>query len=150
MLPLVHLFSPHLPAGEKIPMYFELVKKERFEEAWHVILDDNPLPGVCGRVCYHPCEGVCNRKEYDSPIAINNMERFVADQNMDKSYPKHFHAEKTGLKIAIIGSGPAGLSAAYQLARKGHSAIIYESLSKPEVLDKIWSNSLIIWSEFNI
>ncbi|KAA3610147.1 MAG: FAD-binding protein [Calditrichaeota bacterium] len=119
------------PAGEKIPLYFELVKKEQFEEAWHVILDDNPLPGVCGRVCYHPCEGVCNRKEYDSPIAINNMERFVADQNMDKGYPKHFHAEKTGLKVAIIGSGPAGLSAAYQLARLGHSATIYEALPEP-------------------
>ncbi len=119
------------PAGERIPNYFNLVKENRFEEAWHIILEDNPLPGVCGRVCYHPCEGVCNRKELDSPIAINNMERFVADQNMDKGFPKRFHVDKTDIKIAIVGSGPAGLSAAYQLARMGHLVTIYEALSKP-------------------
>jgi putative selenate reductase YgfK subunit len=119
------------PTGEKIPDYFDKVKAGKFEEAWHIILEDNPLPGVCGRVCYHPCEGACNRKDLDSPIAINNMERFVADQNMANGYPKHFHVEKTEMKIAIIGSGPAGLSAAYQLARKGHAVTIYESLAQP-------------------
>lgn len=119
------------PAGEKIPHYFALVKDKRYEEAWHIILQDNPLPGICGRVCYHPCEGVCNRGEFDEDIAINNMERFVADQNLKNTYPKHFYSKPSGKKVAIIGSGPAGLSAAFQLARKGHKVTIYEALSKP-------------------
>jgi putative selenate reductase YgfK subunit len=119
------------PAGEKIPLYFALVKEKRYEEAWHVILQDNPLPGVCGRVCYHPCETVCNRRFFDQTIAINNMERFVADQNLNNKFPGHFYATPSGKKIAIIGSGPAGLSAAFQLARKGHKVTIYEALPRP-------------------
>lgn len=119
------------PAGEKIPQYFALVKEKRYEEAWHVILDDNPLPGICGRVCYHPCEDICNRNEFDSAIGINNMERFVADKNLKNKYPLNFYVEKTEKKIAIIGSGPAGLSAAYQLARKGHNVTIFEALPEP-------------------
>lgn len=119
------------PAGEKIPQYFAFVKEKRYKDAWHVILEDNPLPGICGRVCYHPCEDICNRKDFDTAIGINSMERFVADKNLKNNYPKKFFVEKTGKKIAIIGSGPAGLSAAYQLARKGHHVKIYEALSKP-------------------
>ena len=118
------------PAGERIPLYFALVKEKRYEEAWHIILQDNPLPGVCGRVCYHPCENVCNRQEFDETIAINNMERFVADQNLKNGYPKHFFKKASGKTIAIIGSGPAGLSAAFQLACKGHKVTIYEALSE--------------------
>ena len=118
------------PAGEKIPLYFALVKEKRYEEAWHIILQDNPVPGICGRVCYHPCEDICNRREFDETIAINNMERFVADQNLKNSYPKHFFTEPSGKTVAIIGSGPAGLSAAFQLALKGHKVTIYEALSK--------------------
>jgi len=94
-------------------------------------LEDNPLPGICGRVCYHPCEDVCNRKDFDDAIGINSMERFVADKNLKNSYPKNFFVDKTGKKIAVIGSGPAGLSAAYQLARKGHCVTIYEALPEP-------------------
>lgn len=119
------------PAGEKIPQYFALVKEKRYQEAWHMILEDNPLPGVCGRVCYHPCEGVCNRKDFDETIAIHNLERFVADQNVGNAFPPQFFTEKTGKKVAVIGSGPAGLSAAFQLARRGHAITIYETLSEP-------------------
>ena len=119
------------PAGEQIPQYFALIKEKRYQEAWHMILEDNPLPGVCGRVCYHPCEGVCNRKDFDETIAIHNLERFVADKNVGNSYPERFYAEKNGKKTAIIGSGPAGLSAAFQLARKGHAITVYESLPEP-------------------
>jgi len=108
-----------------------MVKEKRYEEAWHIILQDNPLPGICGRVCYHPCEDICNRREFDETIAINNMERFVADQNLKSKYPKHFFAEPSGKSVAVIGSGPAGLSAAFQLALKGHKVTIYEALSKP-------------------
>ncbi len=119
------------PAGEKIPEYFELLRQKRYEEAWYKILEDNPLPGVTGRVCYHPCEGQCNRKPYDEGVAIHNIERFVADQNLrNKKLPRVSESPKSE-KVAIIGSGPAGLSCAYQLARKGYHAVIYEADHEP-------------------
>lgn len=119
------------PAGENIPQYFDLVRNGKYEEAWHKILEDNPLPGVTGRVCYHPCEGQCNRGPYDEAIAIHNIERFVADKNFrNRNLPRsgEFHKSE---KIAVIGSGPAGLSCAYQLARKGYRVVIYESEHEP-------------------
>ena len=115
------------PAGEKIPAYFDLVRQKKYEEAWHKILEDNPLPGVTGRVCYHPCEGKCNRTFYDESAAIHSIERFVADRNFhNKNFQIIADAPKSE-KIAVVGSGPAGLSCAYHLARKGYRAVIYES-----------------------
>ncbi len=119
------------PAHEKIPQYFALVKEKKYEEAWHIILQDNPMPGVLGRVCYHPCEDVCNRGQYDESIAIHNMERFVADQNRDKHFPDHFVQGERAQKIAIVGSGPAGLSAGYQLRRLGYQVTIFEAAAEP-------------------
>ncbi len=119
------------PAGEKIPVYFDLVRQRKYEEAWHKILEDNPLPGVTGRVCYHPCEGQCNRGEYDEPVAVHSIERFVADRNLrNKRLPEITESPKSE-KVAVIGSGPAGLSCAYQLARKGYRAVIYEADHEP-------------------
>ncbi len=119
------------PAGEKIPQYFDLVRNGKFEEAWHKILEDNPLPGVTGRVCYHPCEGECNRGPYDEAVAIHNIERFVADKNFrNRNIPRSEESRKSE-KIAVIGSGPAGLSCAYQLGRRGYRAVIYESEHEP-------------------
>ncbi len=119
------------PAGEKIPEYFDLVRNGKYEEAWHKILEDNPLPGVTGRVCYHPCEGECNRAPYDEAIGIHNIERYVADKNFrNRNLPRASGMPKSE-KVAIIGSGPAGLSCAYQLARKGYHAVIYESEHAP-------------------
>ncbi|HQT90846.1 MAG TPA: NAD(P)-binding protein [Candidatus Kryptobacter bacterium] len=115
------------PAGEKISVYFELVRQKKYEEAWYKILEDNPLPGVTGRVCYHPCEGQCNRSAHDEPVAIHNIERFVADKNLrNKKLPQVSESPKSE-KIAVIGSGPAGLSCAYQLSRKGYRAVVYEA-----------------------
>ncbi len=115
------------PAGENIHAYFDLVRQKKYEEAWHKILEDNPLPGVTGRVCYHPCEGKCNRTFYDESAAIHSIERFVADRNFhNKNFPIIADAPKSE-KIAVVGSGPAGLSCAYHLARKGYRAVIYES-----------------------
>ena len=119
------------PTHERIPQYFDLVKKGDFAAAWEIILEDNPLPGVCGRVCYHPCEDVCNRGEFDEQISINAMERFVADQNLERQFPEHFHAKPNGHTVAVVGSGPAGLSAAYQLARRGDAVTIYEGADEP-------------------
>ncbi len=115
------------PAGEKIPVYFDLVRQERYEEAWHKILEDNPIPGVTGRVCYHPCEGQCNRAGYDEAVAVHNIERFVADKNLkNRNLPPALESHKSE-KVAIVGSGPSGLSCAYQLARRGYRAVIYEA-----------------------
>ncbi len=119
------------PAHEKIPQYFALVKEKKYEQAWHIILQDNPMPGVLGRVCYHPCENVCNRAQYDESIAIHNMERFVADQNKHNHFPKDFVQGNRSQKIAIVGSGPAGLSAGYQLRRMGYKVTIFEAASEP-------------------
>jgi len=120
------------PAHEKIPQYFALVKEKKYKDDWEIILPDNPMPGVTGRVCYHPCENVCNRGEYDETISVHNMERFVADQNLDNHIPERFLSkEKREEKVAIIGSGPAGLSAAYQLVRQGFKVTVFESANEP-------------------
>lgn len=119
------------PAREPIPHYFALAKEGKYIEAWKLIIEENPLPGVCGRVCYHPCEKSCNRKEFDEPIAIHLMERFISDQVYDYDYQFPIIEDKKKQKVAIVGSGPAGLSCAYQLARRGYKVTIYEANSGP-------------------
>ncbi|OGF58426.1 MAG: hypothetical protein A2Y62_04465 [Candidatus Fischerbacteria bacterium RBG_13_37_8] len=118
------------PAGEPIPDYFALAKEGKYLEAWQLITQENPLPGICGRVCYHPCEKNCNRKEFDEPIAIHYMERFIADQIFNEKVSFHFIEGKKKQEVAVIGSGPAGLSCAYQLARRGYKVTIYEAFSE--------------------
>lgn len=127
--------TPGCPAGEKIPQYFALVKEGKFFQAWELIKEDNPFPATCGRVCYHPCEGVCNRANFDEAIAIHMMERFVADKGYEiqnlKLKTQNSKVKVQKEKVAIIGSGPAGLSCAYFLARLGYSSVIFEALQKP-------------------
>ncbi|RJP71519.1 MAG: FAD-binding protein [Candidatus Abyssobacteria bacterium SURF_17] len=115
------------PAGERVEAWLRLLEDERYAEAWHLIKSVNPFPRVCGRVCFHPCETECNRGQYDRPIAIHALERFVADRARadDKGRPPS--ARKTGKSVGIVGSGPAGLTCAYHLARRGHSVTVYEA-----------------------
>ena len=113
------------PIGNDIARAFALASKGRIDEALAVFREENPLPGVCGRVCYHPCEPACNRKEMDSAINIRGFERFLADQG-HVALPRPAAIRKE--RVAIIGSGPAGLSAAYHLARLGFHATIFEAL----------------------
>lgn len=109
--------------------YIALIAEGRFEEALHLIRQRNPLAGVCGRVCHHPCEVRCKRGEVDEPIAIASLKRFAADYGMkhgvetkvDVSQPK-------SEKVAIIGSGPAGLTSAFHLAKQGYKVTIFEAL----------------------
>jgi len=104
-------------------------KDQSFEEAWEILTDTNPLPAICGRVCPHMCESACNRNEKDAPVAFNNIERFLGDFGIEHDLKlKRLTDTKRTEKIAIIGAGPAGLSCAYHLIRRGYSATIFEAL----------------------
>ncbi len=105
---------------------------ESFRKAWKIIMETNPFPAVCGRVCPHPCEESCNRQFKDSPVAINNIERFLGDFAIGQALEvPNISEDKHPEKIAVIGAGPAGLSAAYQLARRGYDIDVFESFPRP-------------------
>jgi len=105
---------------------------EAFTEAFHIFLETTPFPAVCGRVCPHPCEGECNRKDKDGAVAVNRVERFIGDFGIEKGLkPKRLSDETRPERIAVVGSGPGGLSAAYQLARRGYPVTVFEAFPKP-------------------
>lgn len=118
------------PAGEDVEAAMVRSAQEDYGGAWEKITEENPLPRVCGRVCFHPCEGACNRKEYDEATAIHALERFVGDQAVSAGKTFSPPSERKGKKVAIIGSGPAGLSCAYHLASMGYGAILFEAEAK--------------------
>jgi NADPH-dependent glutamate synthase beta subunit-like oxidoreductase len=106
--------------------------EEALELAWQKITNLNPFPAICGRVCPHPCEAQCNRKDKDGSVAINALERFVGDFGIARGLKLAPLSEvKLRDKIAVIGSGPAGLSCAYQLSRRGYPVTVYEAFSQP-------------------
>jgi len=119
------------PAGNDIEAMMVLVKEGKFREAWKLIKEENPFPGVCGRVCFHPCESSCNRKEYDEALSIQAIERFVADSHFKIDQEKPVGYLKPKERVAIIGSGPAGLTCAYHLVRMGYGVTVFESYSSP-------------------
>ncbi len=123
--------SQACPAGEDIPKIELHLVRGDVRTAWQTIMAENPFPSVCGRVCFHPCEGQCNRREFDEAVSIHRMERFIGDTALVDNYPAPEKAPKTGKRIAIVGGGPAGLSAAYFLARLGHDCEIFESQKEP-------------------
>lgn len=118
------------PAHEKIQGYLELVKQKRYLEAYELIIQDNPFPAITGRVCFHPCEAACNRKEYDEPLGIHNVERFLGDYGLKKAKLTKANSA-IGKYIAIIGSGPAGLTCGYYLAKIGYQVTIFEHFNLP-------------------
>ena len=118
------------PAGLNVQGYVQMVGQGKYKEALKIIMEELPLPGVLGRICPHGCEDACRRCEVDEPVAIRNLKRLAADQ----CDPRDIEIEclsQRGEKVAIIGSGPAGLSAAYHLARKGVLSCIFEALPEP-------------------
>ncbi len=121
--------SAGCPVGNDIVGFIQKTSQGDFEGAWNLIKEENPFPGICGRVCFHPCESKCNRASYDEPIAIHALERFVSDFALDlnKRIEKIPGVRKE--KIAIIGSGPAGMSCAYHLAKLGYDITVFESSS---------------------
>lgn len=119
------------PAGIDIVRFLMLVEAGKVREAWLRIKEESPFPGVCGRVCPHPCETQCNRGQYDQPVSINGLERFVADATTRVKSRHLDRRERRFERIAIIGSGPAGLSCAYHLARLGYNPDVFEGLPLP-------------------
>ncbi len=124
------------PLHMNIPGFLQLLKENRMEEAFISILQDNPLPAVTGRICHHPCEPRCRRNDIDDAVSQREVHRYIADtvyqQKKNKLVLGKLLSEKlpgTGKKIAIIGSGPAGLAAAFYLARLGHKVAVYEANS---------------------
>ena len=115
------------PGGLNVQGYVQMVKEGKYKEALEIIMEDLPLPGVLGRICPHGCEDACRRCEVDQPVAIRDLKRLAAD----KKDPREIEipcAPRRPEKVAIIGSGPAGLSCAYHLARKGILSTIFEAL----------------------
>jgi NADPH-dependent glutamate synthase beta subunit-like oxidoreductase len=102
-------------------------QRGEYRRAWEIIVRDNPLPAVHGRVCYHPCEDACNRKEVDDPVNIHGVERFLGDLALEQGWTIAPEARPSGKRVLIVGAGPSGLSASWHLARRGHTVVIYEA-----------------------
>lgn len=115
------------PAGNPIQKAHALIKEDRVEEALAYIRSRNPFPGITGRICSHPCEEQCNRGQYDERLFIRGMERSAADRADSTRVPRPKKRHDTGKKVAIIGSGPAGMTAAYFSALLGHDVTVFES-----------------------
>lgn len=117
------------PAHISVQGYVALAAEGKYREALKLIKEENPLPAICGRVCHHPCESACMRNEVDEPIAINSIKRFIADQDLKEEtrYVPEIR-RKRDEKVAIIGSGPAGVTCAYYLAIEGYQVTVYEKL----------------------
>jgi NADPH-dependent glutamate synthase beta subunit-like oxidoreductase len=110
---------------------YEKTYEQVLEETWHLFLETTPFPSVCGRVCPHPCETECNRVALEGAVGINSLERFIGDFGLEKKLvPKKLTDEKRAEKIAIVGSGPAGMSCAYHLARHGYQVTVFEAFPK--------------------
>ena len=115
------------PAGENVQAWLDLAQAGKYREAWEAILRDNPFPAVHGRVCYHPCETHCNRGQLDSAVSIHAVERFLGDLAAERAWAPPVSAAPSGKRILVVGGGPSGLSAAYHLARRGHSVEVRDA-----------------------
>ncbi|MHB8090177.1 MAG: FAD-dependent oxidoreductase [Syntrophales bacterium] len=123
--------SATCPAGEDIPQIELLAAQGDFKEAWEAILRENPFPATCGRVCFHPCEGICNRGNYDEALAVHTLERFLADTAARYDFhPPTPGAAPRNERIAIVGGGPAGLATAWFLIRLGFKCDVLEAAAE--------------------
>jgi NADPH-dependent glutamate synthase beta subunit-like oxidoreductase len=122
--------------NEKIQGYLDLVKRGKYLDAYALIKEDMPFPSVTGRVCYHPCEQACNRGQHDEAISIRAVERFLGDLGQALARDVVAAGPSNGMTVAVVGSGPAGHSAAYQLARLGYAVTILEKSPKAGGLNR--------------
>ncbi len=120
------------PSGVDVRKYMKvLADGGTYEEVWDIITDANPFPAITGMVCPHPCEGGCNRQNLDESVNINEIERFIGEWGIKEKKSFIKPEKKSGKQIAIVGSGPSGMSCAYQLTRMGHDVTVYEADLKP-------------------
>jgi NADPH-dependent glutamate synthase beta subunit-like oxidoreductase len=115
------------PAGENIQGWLAEAQAGRYRAAWDILVRDNPMPAVHGRVCYHPCEDVCNRREVDEPVSVHAVERFLGDLALEERWAFEPAQPASGKRVLVVGAGPSGLSAAYHLTRLGHAVTIHEA-----------------------
>ncbi|GAB2449627.1 NAD(P)-binding protein [Nocardioides hungaricus] len=121
------------PAGEDVREWLRDAEDggAGYERAWRRIMETNPFPAVMGRICYHPCETACNRATLDEAVGINSVERFLGDEAIRNGWTATVDAAPTGRRVLVVGSGPAGLSAAYHLVRLGHGVTVLEAAAQP-------------------
>jgi 2-oxoacid:acceptor oxidoreductase delta subunit (pyruvate/2-ketoisovalerate family) len=115
------------PAGENIQGWLALAESGDYQGAWRLLMEENPLPAVMGRVCYHPCETKCNRAALDSAVGINSIERFLGDEALKRGWHFEPSIHSSGKRVLVVGAGPSGLSAAYHLARAGHDVVVRDA-----------------------
>jgi NADPH-dependent glutamate synthase beta subunit-like oxidoreductase/Pyruvate/2-oxoacid:ferredoxin oxidoreductase delta subunit len=132
----------HCPSGNDIRGWLTIIAQrekqglsleEACDRAWEIEVDTNPFPAIMGRVCPHPCEGVCNRRHKDGAVAINSVERFIGDWGLERGLklPGPNGEPAREQKVAVVGAGPSGLSCAYQLARRGYKVTVFDAFDKP-------------------
>ncbi|MBN2071541.1 MAG: FAD-dependent oxidoreductase [Candidatus Krumholzibacteriota bacterium] len=114
------------PTGENIQRYIYLVTENDYENAWKTIIDSNPMPAVTGRVCFHPCMANCTRRDFDESVNINAIERSLGDKGLENPQWMSRSKATKNEKVAVVGSGPAGLSCAFYLARQGYPVTLFE------------------------
>jgi NADPH-dependent glutamate synthase beta subunit-like oxidoreductase/NAD-dependent dihydropyrimidine dehydrogenase PreA subunit/bacterioferritin-associated ferredoxin len=122
--------SSQCPIGNDIEGFLFWIGQRKYSDAYHLLLATNPLPGVTGRVCHHPCEQDCNRARFDQEVSIQALERFVADRAMREGYIPVKSKVTQKAAVAVVGSGPAGLSCAYHLSRWGYRVTLFEAENK--------------------
>jgi NADPH-dependent glutamate synthase beta subunit-like oxidoreductase len=115
------------PAGEDIQGWLFHAESGDYESAWRHLTRDNPFPAIMGRVCYHSCEGACNRAKIDSAVGINSVERFLGDEALKKGWRFDAPTQESGKQVLVVGAGPSGMSAAYHLRRLGHGVTVMEA-----------------------
>jgi 2-oxoacid:acceptor oxidoreductase delta subunit (pyruvate/2-ketoisovalerate family) len=115
------------PAGEDIQGWLFHAESGDYESAWRHLTRDNPFPAIMGRVCYHTCEGVCNRGKIDASVGINSVERFLGDLALQEHWAFDPPARESGKHVLVVGAGPSGMSAAYHLRRFGHAVTVIEA-----------------------